>query len=116
LPDGLFVFFCREAALRSTPLQSLDYGERIVLLMLAARRASRPRGHFFPTKFVAFAPLHTTHISYLSQSRFINGVYPALTRTDSLRPASNYFSPPTWLVSFFITQGGAIAPCMVHQW
>jgi hypothetical protein len=38
LPDGLFIFFCREASLRSTPLQSIPCVGRIPLLMQAVRR------------------------------------------------------------------------------
>jgi hypothetical protein len=50
LPDGLFVIM---VASRQTATNFFIDVESNLLLMRAARRASRPRGFFFLTKFVA---------------------------------------------------------------
>jgi hypothetical protein len=65
LPDGLFVSLCREATLRSTPLRILLFISRILLLMRAARRASRPRGDLLCDKICRYAALRSTPLRFL---------------------------------------------------
>jgi len=65
LPDGLFVCFCREALLRSTPLQNI-YPFGSLSAPDASRSArGRRRGISFLAKFVASLRTPIGHLSFL---------------------------------------------------
>ncbi|HSK45440.1 MAG TPA: hypothetical protein VLA83_16295, partial [Candidatus Binatia bacterium] len=61
LPDGLFIFFCREALLRSTPQQIVDHGKRV-----RAPDASRSAGTGLATFFL---PLRSTPLDTIARLR-----------------------------------------------
>jgi hypothetical protein len=65
LPDGLFICFCRYAALRSTPLYIQSSLCAFLLLMQAARRASRPRGMGVVDKICHSAAFSSTPLQVL---------------------------------------------------